>query len=472
MKYQDNMNLPNHGRGGSSNFDYNNAARVLVATACGEIPYVGSILSGLTYIFWGDPDVDIWSEIEGKVEKLVDQKISDLVYAQVQQDLGGLKNNIEEYLKAVKNAKIDTYISEKYNVVFGLFLQQRPHFQAKKYELLLLPLFVQFANMQITLMRDGILYGKDWGWNNEIIEDTKKQLSKTINEYIEYVERIYSEGLDDTIKRAPSKKVRADNFNAINKFVREMTLSALDFKDMWKYYDPSKYPDPVSVYLDREIYSDAIGDPIGKSQFALPDSPPTLPISKVTVWGGDRVNAFQVTYPKNGGPDSKTETSVMGFRSTSTCAPPHGGVFNVSTNPIVKITAKAGDIVNSVVFTFLDGSVSYKLGGNYPGGDEYVFDYEDEILSSIYVVSWSSFYHCADCAIFGFKYNKQHSNLDHHLSRIMFISSPNVLDNVQLAKFSSVDCNNEIIQRIGRSRRENKWDSLREEYWDTIMNKT
>jgi hypothetical protein len=47
----------------------------------------------------------VWSEIKDEVEQLVDEKISELVYQQVQEDLEGLKNNLDEYLWAVQNSQ-------------------------------------------------------------------------------------------------------------------------------------------------------------------------------------------------------------------------------------------------------------------------------------------------------------------------------------------------------------------------------
>jgi hypothetical protein len=148
----------------------------------------------------------VWSEITDQVEAFIDERISDLVYQQVQEDLEGLKNNLDEYLWAVQNSQIQTYISEKYNVALGDFLQQLPHFQSKGYELLLLPLFAQFANMHLTLLRDGALYGNSWGWTEEIQQHTREQIVDTIGSYIEYTETIYNQGLQDTQKNAPSKK--------------------------------------------------------------------------------------------------------------------------------------------------------------------------------------------------------------------------------------------------------------------------
>ncbi|AAM06001.1 hypothetical protein [Methanosarcina acetivorans] len=53
-------------------FDYNNAARMVISTALGEIPGVVFALSVLVEIFWPDSQENVWSEIKDQVEALVD----------------------------------------------------------------------------------------------------------------------------------------------------------------------------------------------------------------------------------------------------------------------------------------------------------------------------------------------------------------------------------------------------------------
>lgn len=55
-------------------FDWNNAAEVAIETALGQIPVVGSFLSGLLQIFWPKSGEDIWSEIKSQVEQLINQR--------------------------------------------------------------------------------------------------------------------------------------------------------------------------------------------------------------------------------------------------------------------------------------------------------------------------------------------------------------------------------------------------------------
>jgi hypothetical protein len=126
----------------------------------------------------------------------------------------------------------------------------------------------------------------------------------------------------------------------------------------------------------------------------------------------------------------------MGDRSGGSSNPPHGGVFNLSReNQIVKVTARTGDILNAWWFTFKDGSVSNQLGGNYSGGSDHVFTYPDEILSSIKIMGISSYYGSADCAVFGFKFDRESTLPDQAVLQKMYIASPAALKPEELVSY-------------------------------------
>ena len=59
--------------------DWDSLAKAVITTGLGEIPYVGSIVSALADILWPSGD-DVWKEIKDKVEALIKEKISELVY--------------------------------------------------------------------------------------------------------------------------------------------------------------------------------------------------------------------------------------------------------------------------------------------------------------------------------------------------------------------------------------------------------
>ncbi len=403
-------------------FDWNNAAEQSVAGLLGLVPEVGPILSALAYIFWPPTQVDVWGEIELYVQLLIQQDLSQLVQTQVAASLEGLKNNIASYLVALQDGTGDpSYISEKWNVANGDFLQQLPTFQLAGYQVLLLPLFAQFANMHLSLLRDGVIGGSNWGWTPAIIAQTQIDLTDAIAAYTKYAQLYYQSGLIVVEANTFQNNHNSEPFRTVNGWVRSMTLMVLDFMNLWQYFDVSKYPNGATVVLDREVYSDPQGTCDDTGPIVLP-APPTQPISQITVWGGDRVDGVQVSYPAGGGPGGVTTTPIMGTKADSD-APPHGGVFQVSDNPVVVASGASGDILNAMSFTFADGSTSNTLGGNYPGGGPFSWSFQNEILSSIHINGVSVFYGSADCVVFGFQF-AQPQTVSPSMRQMLYITAP------------------------------------------------
>lgn len=441
-------------------FDWNNAAENTIAGALGMVPEVGALLSALVYIFWPKSGEDIWSEIEQQVEQLVDQKIDQLVYQQVQDDLTGLNNVLNDYLQAVQTGDTAA-ISAQWIATSTVFDSQRPHFQSAGYQVLLLPLFAQFANLNLTLLRDGALFGANWGWSPAYTQSVITKLTSTITTFSQYAEQIYQQGYQNVVKNTGTYYHACEPFKSVNAYVRQMTLGVLDFAQLWPYFDTTKYPEPVTVYLDREIYSDPVGTCDSSGPINLP-SPPTQPIEQISVWAWDRIDAVQLTYPAGGGPGGVTQTARMGDQSGGSNQPPHGGVFTVSSNPVTVAAGYAGDILNAFSFTFKDGTNTGKLGGNYPGGSAFSFSYPGEILSSIHINGVSTFYGSADCAVFGFKYEQaQTANVE--ALRLLYIAAPAQvsLDRLAAQAVTRPAALDELTEKASAE----AWEAQRQEYW-------
>ena len=77
--------------------DWNKIAETVTQMAVSKIPDVGPVLSGLIGLFWPQPSVSIWSEIEGQVEALVDQAIAQNNLLHMQEALQGIKLNLSNY---------------------------------------------------------------------------------------------------------------------------------------------------------------------------------------------------------------------------------------------------------------------------------------------------------------------------------------------------------------------------------------
>jgi hypothetical protein len=417
--------------------DWSTILKEVIATGLSQYPVVGELLSALVEILWPEETPDIWGQIEQQVEQLINQRLSELVYQQVLASLRGLHNNLELYQQALQFSQSDpTYVSEIWNVANGDFAQQLPTFQLPGYELLLLPLLAQFATLHLTLLRDGVLHGASWGWTPELVKQREASLKAKISDYLGYTNAIYEQGRQNVANNTPTNYHTCQPFRSINIYVRQMTLTVLDFSYFWPFFDPEVAPGLTQVPPPtREIYSDPVGTCDNSFAIKLP-SAPTQPLSQLTVWAYDRIDAVQLLYPTGGGPGGETQSPRMGDLNGGSNAQPHGGVFNLSaSNPIVAVSGLAYNILNAFTFTFQDGTSTWQLGGNYPGGDPYAFSYDSEILSSVHINGESLFYQSADCAVFGFQFPvKQTVQTTVNALKYFYISSPSSVTLSDLVK--------------------------------------
>ncbi len=383
--------------------DWNYIAEQAVAGVLGLVPEVGSLLSAMVYILWPEGQDDVWSEIEDQVEALIDQELTQHIQEEVDSTLAGLEIVLQDYIDAVQFASSDPgYVSDTWVAAFEFFRGNTVIFQQTGYQAVLLPQFGQFATLCLGLLRDGVLGGASWGWSAELVDSNLVKLQQLIVEYGEYVDEVYQTELASV--RQQHSGTSAQAWTAINQFVRETTLTVLDFASMWPYFDPSVYSGPVEVELPREIYSDVLGTNTDSGPMRVP-SPPTGPIEQITVWGWDRIDAAQLTYAPGEGPAGQTTTARMGDSSGGSDAPPHGGVFDVANNPVITAVGWSGSIINAMQFTFADGSQSNLLGGGQPGGTQTSWSFPTEQLSSLWINGVSNYYKSADCVVFGFKYS-------------------------------------------------------------------
>lgn len=380
-----------------------NAVRAVVIFGTGKIPEAGAIIAGIVEILWPESQADVWSEIKEKVEELIDKKLADYAYQQVQEYLAGLHNVLKDYTQALQHSQLNSaYISEKYNVALGHFEASQPHFMSHGYEVLLLPLLSNMANLHLALLQDGSRYGSGWGWTPETVTDIRTMLMDCVKSYGEWVENWYKKGYDQvavpqnsTNPRAGGKDIPMLQWAARNKYVRGMTLQVKDIAFYWPYFLRIRNG-PVPK-LTREIYSDpqgiAIDNPINIDTSVKPH------LTELSISGWDRIDAIQQAF---GG---SALGARMGNQAGGSNNPPRGWTGSISpSNPIIETSGRSGDIVNAMRLKFKDGSQTDLCGGNYPGGSSFAWNFDEEILSQVYITGRSSFYGSSECAIFGFRF--------------------------------------------------------------------
>lgn len=430
--------------------DWNNVGLEAITAGLDEIPVIGGILSHLVAAFWPPSGEDIWGEIKDKVEALIDQSISQDDYNRVQAELGtagqnsGLLGVLNNYLGSVNpdpsqnNGMKPQPTWDSANQTFT-FAQSA--FQQSGLELLLLPLFAQFANLHLSLLRDGVK--ENWIKVSE--------LQSRINDYSQYVDNTYQKGYQS---RAGANK----GFNYLNEFVQAMQVSVLNFRETWPYFDPAKYPPPVKVAFTNQTYYTVTGT-LGRpcADYALP-SIPAGPITNIDVYWlediYDNYNLLLGTQVAYADAPEEPYTGVL----VSNALPPINKPCNPNNdyfcyfkngaavspdNPVVAVQGvyETTGGVYCVEFIYRNGSST----GQIPGARQQDYPIQYKIappsgyyLSSVWVPPTTFFYSSAIDMVFGFRYNPP--AIDQATARALYVSSlhPISQDDARFAPFAAV----------------------------------
>lgn len=397
---------------------FNDISRVVVISGLKKVPEVGDLLGGLVDLFWPPDAADIWGQIQARVEALIDQKLADQIQKDVNATLIGLRAAIKDYKTNVKGRHSDAVAA--YTTAETAFDTAQPHFMnVPGSELLLLPLTAQLANMHLALLRDGVLFGAEWGRDKSWLKAKSGKLTQQVTNYVNFARTWFINGYisasplphfhqkdidiklygdlvsrsqHDSLAQLATGRYRARLWSFRNKYVREMTLSVLDHVFYWPSFDPNSAAAKQLPPLTREIYSDAEGMPDSDHYVGVSPAP-AQPISNITAWVGSGVSALQVSY---GGAQEarvgRTDGAVpAGWNGAAT-----------SANPVVHVDGLADIAVNQLEFTFKDGAKAI-AAGSQNGGHRFKWHFPGHVLSSIHVTGASNHAQAADCVIFGFR---------------------------------------------------------------------
>lgn len=371
----------------------NDAIRKAVLAGLSKVPEAGGLLAALAGHLWPASGEDQWARMRREIEALINQKLTDFKVNDVKEALEGLRRVIDNYIRSTRprSPQANSYPSEKYNSALAVLLGSSPRFASEGYELLLLPLFTQMANMHLALLRDGVLHGQSWGWDDEIIEQTRVTLTTQIAEYCDHVQEWYGNGLNKYPVPTTGDNKRA--WGNRNHYIRNMTLQVLDIAHFWPSFLPGA---PAPAKLTRELFSDpygsanAVENPIALTSSARPR------LSTVSIWGGDRIDAVQLRF------DGQDWEPRQGNDKSGSNTPPHGwnGIIRPD-NPVVEVLGFSGEVAGGLMLIFQDGSRTQLCGR--PDGHFYTAFLEGHVLSSIYVSGANRFYRAAETLVFGFR---------------------------------------------------------------------
>ncbi|MED3088320.1 insecticidal delta-endotoxin Cry8Ea1 family protein, partial [Bacillus toyonensis] len=257
----------------------------ILGTAAGVI---SSIFGFLWKQFGTDPQAQ-WKQFMEAVEYLVNQRITDAVRSKAVAELQGVQNALELYQEAARewnenqgDPAAQERIRDQFTATNTVIAYAIPSFQVQGFEVPLLTVFAQAANLQLLLLRDAVKFGQGWGLTSATIEDMYNRLQKNTANYTDYCVAIYDKGLKAAYDLAPNptdynkypylnpyskdpiygKYYTAPvDWNLFNDFRRDMTLMVLDIVAVWPTYNTRVYTNPngVQIQLSREVYSTVYG---------------------------------------------------------------------------------------------------------------------------------------------------------------------------------------------------------------------
>lgn len=277
--------------------NWNNSIKNLDLKLVASLGPEMGFLSFFIGILWPDDAVDPWDVVRERTEKLINQKIENEVYSRLKQTIAGLGGGSKHRL-SVLGLYTDTLHEHiapskrytQFQIANAQFVHDMPQFQEERQERVLLPLFMQCANMHLVLMNHALkLDSEILGLEPDDRLEIQKNLDASIDDYTIYAKKIIAtgppiEGVDPTTQ-----------------YQQNMMIDVGDYLTLWPYLKSDSKKPPV-MPLPREVFSPKCGvlnavspnnEPRGDGYFPKP--PNKKPI-RVRVWGGGRLGAFEVWY--------------------------------------------------------------------------------------------------------------------------------------------------------------------------------
>ncbi|PEE34705.1 hypothetical protein CN271_27635, partial [Bacillus cereus] len=224
-----------------------------------------------------------WEKFMSASEILIQKQITEAVRNKALSELEGVYRTIRLYELAAEDwnqNKNDPEAKERIRTQFRATNTAiefaMPSFRVPGFELPLLNVYAQAANLQLTLLRDAVKFGYNWGLPQDEVEDIySEQLLPRISEHTDHCVRYYNIGVEEAKKlkanlndyaRYPwaqyindAKIQGIENWNLFNDYRRNMTILVLDLVALWPTYDPRRYSMVTKSELTRELYTSVRG---------------------------------------------------------------------------------------------------------------------------------------------------------------------------------------------------------------------
>ncbi|MGI8363400.1 insecticidal delta-endotoxin Cry8Ea1 family protein [Bacillus cereus] len=221
----------------------------------------GGFISGLFDKIWGALRPSDWELFLAQIEQLIDQRIEATVRAKAIAELEGLGRSFQLYVEAFKeweetpdNTAARSRVTERFRIIDAQIEANIPSFRIPGFEVPLLSVYAQAANLHLALLRDSVIFGERWGLTTTNVNDIYNRQVKRIHEYSDHCVDTYKTELERLgfTSRAQWK--------IYNQFRRELTLTVLDIVAVFPNYDGKLYPIQTKSELTREIYTSPVSE--------------------------------------------------------------------------------------------------------------------------------------------------------------------------------------------------------------------
>jgi hypothetical protein len=378
----------------------------------------GAALQGLLASAWPD------DTSEPTVEELVPPNQTE-----AEAVLDNLKVGVDGFLRWEECCLTTNpvQVGDAWRSIRDQFVYNRWRFQPASgadQQLELLPIFAEYMNLYLAVLREGVVSGPWWGLLPDATLSLEDQIRAELDpanaaSAMSYSTRVYEAGL----AKAGSSSDPQKHFNLTNEYKRDMQLAVLDFRDMWHLQDPMAHPygDP-GFKQDRIIYSDAIG--VTDHAFSVPPNP-SSPLSSVTAWTAPRSWAPYHS-DKNWLIAVQADHAATGTRTGGSggTASTYGVAADTTRGPIVRVDAMVDQkndvwypqkLAARVQFHFTNGTKAVPGGGYdtglpctppYDMSCSTSWDYDGEVLAALKVMGayrWSADKDVGDAMVLGFR---------------------------------------------------------------------
>lgn len=343
---------------------------------------VGSLFTTLLNKLWPAANAQ-WEAFMEHVEALINAKIAEYARNKALSELAGLGNNFKIYIQALKDWQQDPTrqdvrinVAERFRILDSLFEQYMPSFAVSGYEVPLLTVYTNAANLHLLLLRDSSIYGRDWGMEQSEVDANYNRQIRHTAEYANHCTTWYQTGLQRL------QGTTGNSWVTYNRFRREMTLTVLDIVALFSNYDYRTYPVAVRGQLTREIYT----DPVAPSSWLSRDTPSFATIENLAIraphmftrlyqltintgklesllgavitsnyyWSRHTIKVIE----SQGGPLASTYGATTGtiYRTDTLYLSSYGDIYTVTSGVVSRSSQPGGDMlgVNSARFTAAD----------------------------------------------------------------------------------------------------------------------